>query len=281
MPKERGRRRGRGRGRGRSLAQKNQSLGRRGRSASLRQQQQDEGQHRDVSGTALTVGPQRPEQECDHFLDVPSQPQAQGEGQCHQNAIHVFNTPNVDVLGINIPLNNIRAESERPGSNADPPGAPTGYSKFGAPLGKFVPLATKEKIWRGEFVELGVLMVTLEPKQDATPLSFCQIGGQVCFKPLPRRSKPITDIDQWTSAFFIFMSIFLERHPNRAIELIKYADLIRKFAANIPGRGWLNYDKDFRLSQGMEPSRSWASYDSDLFLEKLAMPVYSQNQHFF
>ena len=42
------------------------------------------------------------------------------------------------------------------------------------------------------------------------------------------KSRPIFSIDGWTRVFFVYMSVYLERNPNRAIELIKYDDLIRK-----------------------------------------------------
>lgn len=77
------------------------------------------------------------------------------------------------------------------------------------------------------------------------------------------------------------MSIFPERHPAKAIELIKYTDLIRKLAGRFPGRGWVNYDKEFRMEQSQNPTRSWSSYDPELFLEKLALPMVSSQQQAF
>ena len=152
--------------------------------------------------------------------------------------------------------------------------------QFGAPLGRFVPLATKEKIWRGEYIELGSLLAVDDPEshQHAT-MSLVTINQQLYFKPTTQKAKPIFNIDKWTSAFFIFISIYLQKHPLKAIEMIKYADLIRKLAHRFGGYGWVNYDKEFRLEQALNPTRSWATYDSDLFLEKLAMPAFS-NQPF-
>ena len=71
------------------------------------------------------------------------------------------------------------------------------------------------------------------------------------------------------------MSIFLQRHPTRAIELIKYADLVPKSAQLFTDNGWVYYDREFRLEQAQNPSRTWASYDADLLLEKLALPTFA------
>lgn len=154
----------------------------------------------------------------------------------------------------------------------------TPVRQLGAPLGRFVPLPIKEKIWKGEFVELDLLLTADDSDWNKTPMSFVQIGQTVCLKPASSRSKLITNIDRWLSAFFVYMSIFLQKFPGRAIELIKYADLIRKLARRFQGLGWAYYDREFRLGQALEPSRSWAMYDSDLFLEKMSMPSFNSRQ---
>ena len=131
-----------------------------------------------------------------------------------------------------------------------------GGKQLGAPLGLFVSQALKEKIWKGEFVQLGALLVVEEPAYSEVPMSFVQVDGQVCLKPMQAKGQQIVSIDQWTSAFFVFMTIYLERHPSRAVELIKYVDLIRKLATRFGGKGWLNYDRDFRMGQARNTMRS-------------------------
>ena len=150
-----------------------------------------------------------------------------------------------------------------------------GVKQLGAPLGRFVSLATKEKIWRGEYVELGSLL-SIDCFNSTPPqLSVVAIGQQLCLKPAMAQAKHIFNIDKWTEAFFVYISIFLQRHPNRAIELIKYTDLIRKLAQRFNSNGWVHYDLEFRLEQALNPMRSWACYDSDLLLEKLALPTFA------
>ena len=76
----------------------------------------------------------------------------------------------------------------------------------------------------------------------------------------------ITSIEQWTSAFLVFSSIYLMRHADRARQLLKYADTIRSAAFRRVGFGWRDYDVQFRLRQARMPARSWASIDAELWL---------------
>jgi len=211
-------------------------------------------------------------------LVIPSYVQSQPsgienqQGQCH---------PNQEVAGesVNNAFLNLNSSMSLPTLDSTPPvSAQIGVKSFGTPLGKLVPLTMKEKIWKGNYIDLSMLLSVQDPLKDETPMSFYQVGSQWCFKPMKAQTRPIQDIDRWTTAFFIFMSIYFERHPQRAVELVRYADLIRKFATMFGGSGWLNYDKDFRMMQSLDPNRSWAFYDADLFLEKITMPIMSPGQ---
>ena len=51
--------------------------------------------------------------------------------------------------------------------------------QLGVPPGCFLPLVTKEKIWKGEFVDLGTLLVVEEQKKDVPMSFFFQVGGQI------------------------------------------------------------------------------------------------------
>ena len=146
-------------------------------------------------------------------------------------------------------------------------------------LGAGVPQNIREKIWNGEFVEFGVLV---RPARSGTHMGDCvfTIGTpeSPAWQIRPRNQAPrITSIEQWTSAFFIFASIYLIRHPTRARELLKYADIVRSAAFRRTGYGWRDYDIQFRLRQARMPSRSWASIDAELWLTLLAAPIQQPN----
>jgi hypothetical protein len=91
-----------------------------------------------------------------------------------------------------------------------------------------------------------------------------------------RPKQQVTSIHNWTSAFLIFSAIFLEAHPHRTQELLKYASLIRTAAARYQGWGWREYDKQFRMRQQIQPQRSWASIDNELWTLYAATTASSQ-----
>lgn len=132
-------------------------------------------------------------------------------------------------------------------------------------LGANVDMSIKEKIWRGEFIELG-LLVKKEAAQLDEPATFClsPSGAGLTLKP-QTRTPAISNIEQWTSAFLIFASIYLERHTTRARELLKYMEIIRSIT-RFGGYNWRAYDMQFRLRQARQPQRTWSVIDTELWL---------------
>ena len=135
-------------------------------------------------------------------------------------------------------------------------------------LGAEQPLSIREKIGRGEFIDFNSL---LSRKGSLGPFALVMgDAGQVCLKPDAGGQQGITSIEVWTDVFLVFASIFLGRHPHRALELIKYCSIVRRAAKSFGGLGWRVYDEQFRLRQAREPTRSWASIDAELWLTTLA-----------
>ena len=144
-------------------------------------------------------------------------------------------------------------------------------------LGAAVPLALQEKIWKGEFVEFGSL---LRPARHSENDCVFMVGTHEspAWQLRPhKQTQRITSIEQWTSAFLIFASIFLQRHPGQARHLLKYADIVRSAAFRRTGFGWRDYDVNFRLRQARVPSRSWATIDAELWLMLVGAPGQPQN----
>ncbi len=139
-------------------------------------------------------------------------------------------------------------------------------------LGYNIPQTIKTKIINGEFVDFANLLDKSEGdlsqpwKQDelhGVALSVNQ-GGQIIWKSnKPKRL--ITSIHAWTNAFLVFSSVFLEAHPHRTQELLKYCHIVRMAASRYPGFGWRIYDQNFRLRQQSHPHRSWAILDGELW----------------
>ncbi len=133
-----------------------------------------------------------------------------------------------------------------------------------SPVGANVPQTLKEKIIKGEYIELGQLLETSMPKKVSNFTLNMNNEGQIVWEDC-RPKRRITSIHAWTTAFIIFSGVFLEAHPHRTQELLKYMSLIRTAAARYQGYGWREYDRQWRLRQASQPLRSWAAIDSELW----------------
>jgi hypothetical protein len=97
------------------------------------------------------------------------------------------------------------------------------------------------------------------------------------------QQKSIYNINLWTSAFIIFTSIMIEKHPGKAQELLKYLRDIRLAAYRAPSAlAWVQYDEQFRLKKSKNPSSSWGVIDNELWLiylsQKRVVSDFTQNQ---
>ena len=72
--------------------------------------------------------------------------------------------------------------------------------------------ATRQKIVSGKYVHLGALLVRDPTKSQASTLSLDTQGQLVA---QPKSVAKIASIDNWTEAFLIFSSIYLEAHPDK------------------------------------------------------------------
>lgn len=135
-----------------------------------------------------------------------------------------------------------------------------------SPLGAELPQNIRLKIARGEFVDFASLIeseVSLARPQSAYALSVNASGQIICQD--QRVKRRITSVHSWTSAFFVFSAVFLNAHPQRTQELLKYGHLIRTAASRFAGWGWRDYDTQFRLRQQLNPTRSWSLIDGELW----------------
>ena len=131
-------------------------------------------------------------------------------------------------------------------------------------LGSTISRALQVKIWNSEYVEMGALLKNTTVSESNAPMVLALSGST--FQLQPQRNVPrITSIEQWTSAFLVYASVFVEKHLARASEMFKYMDIVRT-AARFGGYGWRAYDVQFRLRQEREPTRSWAVVDMELWL---------------
>ena len=120
------------------------------------------------------------------------------------------------------------------------------HKLISVPLASRVPEKIQAKIWANEYVELGILCASLpgDPKYNFTvKTSATSTQPVVSLEPV-QNTKRITTIDQWTSAFQIFVAIYTVHFPDSAPALMKYSATVRDLAAI--NAHWRYYDENFR-----------------------------------
>ena len=152
------------------------------------------------------------------------------------------------------------------------------------PVSAHIPLKIKEKIWRGEFIHLGILMKSARDLASESLMDgeFVLRGGILTV--VNKKSDSIHNINLWTSAFIIYMGILLEKWPLKAQEYLKYMQSVR-VAASRSNTGWVRYDEQYRLKKSRYPSSSWGVIDLELWTlcvasDGFSHPVVAQTPDF-
>lgn len=121
----------------------------------------------------------------------------------------------------------------------------------------------KEKVWKGEYIDLATLLPKKTVSHDNQNQTIKVINGELVIKP-KEPSLKIDTIETWTDAFFIFMNIFLCKHPEAAQDMLHYMNSVRQGARRT--LDYKKYDEQYRLRKMRNPSSSWASVDGELWL---------------
>lgn len=81
-----------------------------------------------------------------------------------------------------------------------------------------------------------------------------------------KRKKPVIDsFPKWLDAFTAYMLVIVAVHPTRALELIKYQQIISKAVSKFKGLAWLTYDEQFRRHAAYDLSIAWDKIDLELW----------------
>ncbi|VDI44251.1 Hypothetical predicted protein [Mytilus galloprovincialis] len=134
------------------------------------------------------------------------------------------------------------------------------------PIGAHIPLNIKEKIWRGEFIHLGLLLKSAAVLGSDSTLDgdFVMKGGALTV--VNKKPDSLNNIEIWTSVFMIYMAILLEKWPMKAQEYLKYMQSIRLASSRGTNHGWAVYDDQYRLKKERFPSSSWGVIDQELWV---------------
>ena len=148
--------------------------------------------------------------------------------------------------------------------------SPSAPMRISTPLGAHVPVHRRERIWKGQFVELALLLPAYA--------SFEEEEGDEKDKKRARKLPPLT-IDDYSSAFHNFMSIRIMQHPQDACGMLKHLETVRKMNESFGHEAWTYYNRNFRLGQHHNPSIQWGSIDMELYLQASALGLRNVHPH--
>ena len=143
------------------------------------------------------------------------------------------------------------------------------FSSVAVSLSSRVSSKVKAKIWSNEYLDFGTLL-SFSPNNQRYSLSLASSDGETTRPHLTLEPsqpvKKIQTINQWLSAFNIFVAIYSEKLPTDTPKLMKYCEIVRDIAAK-PG-DWLYYDEQFRFIRQSAPAQyPWDAIHWELWLK--------------
>ncbi|XP_032225483.2 uncharacterized protein LOC116608335 [Nematostella vectensis] len=141
------------------------------------------------------------------------------------------------------------------------------FLSIGVPIDHRVSVKLRSKIWNNEFIDFG-LLIDSSVKADRFQITLSSVDESdrpsVCFEPTSK-PKRIRSIDDWLSAFHVFVGVYLRKYPNEGPALMKYGDVIRDLA--VRGQNWQLYDENFRsMRETRASAMPWDAIHSELWL---------------
>ena len=133
----------------------------------------------------------------------------------------------------------------------------------------------KAKIWADQFIEFRTLLkeqtAKFETSDNATRMIFEEDENGI-FKLQKSKTISMTTLDRWFEAFFIFVSIYTEKKPDAAPDLMKYGNTIRKLNKRAGLEAAMFYDRQFRLiKEDLGQGLSFGVTHFEIYHEALAM----------
>lgn len=101
-------------------------------------------------------------------------------------------------------------------------------------------------IWKNKYVDMATLLPSSQNLQPVQYTLQMDSNSQFTINPTSRTRK-ISNIESWTTAFIRFMAVYLVKYPLESQQLLKYMEIVRDLARRRPGLAFLYYDTQFRL----------------------------------
>lgn len=102
----------------------------------------------------------------------------------------------------------------------------------------------KAKIWANEYIDFGSPHNTPEETKYRLSVEQDNDNPSLCFEHVKPKRKNLT-IDQWLTAFNVFVDVYTAMAPNFISFLMKKCEVVRDIAAK--QGNWRYYDEQFRF----------------------------------
>ena len=148
------------------------------------------------------------------------------------------------------------------------------HTSISQPLDLHVDTKIKARIQTNEFIELNTLTISPAPIHQPEQYSLQITGNNLQVVPKQKISH-IRTLEQWTSAFHIFVTIYTQAHPFSTSELMKYASTIDTLAKRSGFGAAMFYDTTFRKWKQHQPSLGWGNINNELYIQTLTIGMQS------
>jgi len=126
-----------------------------------------------------------------------------------------------------------------------------------------IPDTLKQKIWRGEYVDLALLLYRQESRVHVSLESHGE-GPELILD--QKASKKIANIADWHKAFARLHSLLVQQRPNIVVHLVAHEQQVWKLANN--GGDWKGYDEAYR--RGVADSTiTWGQMNPGLIMDAM------------
>ena len=142
-------------------------------------------------------------------------------------------------------------------------------------LDAVIPDSIKQKIWANEYVDLVQLLKPSDWGQYSLALTTGTGAPALCLQ--PKRKTTIVSIDQWCSAFNIFMTIFLTKFQTQAQSILQYCETVRRIEK--AGGDFVSFDENVRIQRQNNPT-AWDTFNAEQYVVAMTHSNKSPSSNF-
>ena len=158
-------------------------------------------------------------------------------------------------------------------------GYPTYVTPVSTPINSQISASIQQKIFQNKFVDFSLLLPSDSIPQGNSKFQL-QVDAEANISLVPsQKTKKITSIEAWTTAFLRFVSVYAVRFPFETSTLMKYGEIIRDLSQRRPGAAFVFYDTQFRMLRQTIP-HPWDRLHMEFWLlaSTQASPMQSSTQ---